>query len=156
MCVVTAAVVVVFVLPGIDGGRDAVIEGKNFFYYFLGSPHRHRIRIIVAKNKKYLPAVPMGGITGAVAVTLVADTVLFCVAIDVTVPPRAEVGRPRGLGPTMVPGGAVTRGDFFLFLFVVCDSTSISSFGINATLVRNNFSNICAITTTSSPGLLYT
>lgn len=75
---------------------------------------------------------------------------------EVTAPPSDEVGRPRGLGPTIVPGGAVTRGDFFLLLFGVCDSISISSFGISCTLVRNSFSSVCAMTTTSSPGLLYT
>uniref|UniRef100_A0A2M4B1P2 Putative secreted protein n=1 Tax=Anopheles triannulatus TaxID=58253 RepID=A0A2M4B1P2_9DIPT len=57
--------------------------------------------------------------------------------------------------PTSVPGGASDRG-FFLPPFGCGTSISVSSFGISETLVRNSFSSVCAITTTSSPGLLYT
>lgn len=141
--VVGVAVVVVFVLPGtVCGGR-----------------------------------VPIGGTVGttaaAGAVALVGGT------LEVTALPRAELGRARavtvaaaavaaagggttaagaaGTFPTRVPGGASCRGAGFFFApFVAGTSISTSSLGIRDTLVRNSFSNACAITTTSSPGLLYT
>lgn len=142
LTVVGVAVVVVFVLPGtVCGGR-----------------------------------VPIGGTVGttgaAVAGAVVGGT------LEVTALPRAELGRAlaatvaaaagaagggttaAGAGgtlPTRVPGGASCRGAGFFFApFVAGTSISTSSLGIRDTLVRNSFSNACAITTTSSPGLLYT
>lgn len=134
------AVVVVFVLPGI-------VDGGN---------------------------VPIGGIFGIIA---------FGGALDVT-EPNDDAGRPRlmpvtlaaaaiaagdgtddgpnGLGNGVaasdrgVPPGPPAPGPFFLLLPAFGLSISTSSFGMSATFVKNTFSSACAITTTSSPGLLYT
>lgn len=101
--------------------------------------------------------VPIGGMFGPNAIGG---------ALDVT-EPNDEAGRPRlmpaaaGLGPNgLVNGEAPTPlvlgGPFFLLFVDFALSISTSSFGISANLVKNTFSSACAITTTSSPGLLYT
>lgn len=56
----------------------------------------------------------------------------------------------------LVPGTVGVLPFLPLPLLLVASSASASSFGMAATLVKNIFSKVCAIKTTSSPGLLYT
>ena len=74
--------------------------------------------------------------------------------VDGAVTEGAE-GTEGGLGG-FVPGTAGVRPLRPLPPLLVASSTSISSLGIAATFVKNIFSRVCAINTTSSPGLLYT
>lgn len=71
-----------------------------------------------------------------------------------TVDETAAGGRPRPAPTVRPPIPAPLDARPFLPL-AVC-ATTHSSLGMSATLVRNIFSKVCAITTTSSPGLLYT
>lgn len=64
-------------------------------------------------------------------------------------------GTEGGLGG-FVPGTDGVRPLRPLPPLLVASSTSFSSLGIAATFVKNIFSRVCAINTTSSPGLLYT
>lgn len=156
-CSGMGAVVVVFVLPGTDGGGTVPIGGICGAVAALtvdgsavplgGTLLEVTVEPMLgfgrARDGPPLPSCPP-----ALGVGVTGPTVLLVAALGIA---------PTGRAPTTnvaprVRGG----GGFFLLLFGSGGSVSISSFGIVATLAKNIFSSVCAITTTSSPGLLYT